>query len=388
MNIRTYGIKLVMSNKLIVKFNILSLAFAFLFIPTLVWSYSNPYKVICTKPSDNQKFDCSKDGIFPETKESFEIPNMPAYKSQDGFGSCRQFSLGTILQKFYCDNKKPKITDCKNPPKSADISSFGLSVYTDNVNGDEFSFDPDAKEELSMPQIIENIQINQNGVITESCRAYDKFVNNFDKTADPVKKKEEFINYLKSVYEKYKGKTEAEVAECPECLAKISAETGIPKDIIKLKNALSKPTYSKFLYTLFFKGCDLEAQNPNFIQNAYPNDKQDVQPVDIKNKVIEIVKSGKPVLFHNLCTDQKPGFNVCTQGHSTVVAGYKKVCKGNLCKDMFKIHNSYGEEWQKLNNDGWMDADRLTENISRVKDQKSENLRLASAAIQWLDPQQ
>lgn len=366
-----------------------------------------PYRFYATKLSDFNRYNHK--ALYNQVKEHYEIPNMPRFKNQAGFGACRQYSLWVILQKFYCDNSgsfKTKSTDCRFPWKYHDISAFGLSTYTDNINDDEYSFDPDAKEELSMPQIIENIQINENAFLNEGCKAWDTFTEKVNNAENPILEKEKIMNYLKYVYQNYKSDKEENIKDISKVLKSINENFyyyGEPKVYVTsedyknysnefhinekyLKKALLKSTYEKFLYTIFFAGCDLEPRNPNFIQNFYPIDKFDVQSVDIKKKTIEIIKLGNPVLFHGLCIENNGKNN--DKAHSTVISGYKKICNENKCIELFKIHNSYGEIWQKLYNDGWVDADWFTEKTCLVQNPTTGKLRITSAAIIWLKPQE
>lgn len=76
--------------------------------------------------------------------------------------------------------------------------------------------------------------------------------------------------------------------------------------------------------------------------------------------------------------------NECTLGNSLVICGYKKVFNGRVYKDVFKVHNSFGKSWQKIHNDGWIDADAIVNNTSRVKFQS--DLYVPSASVIWLEP--
>lgn len=361
-----------------------------------------PYRFYATELSDFIRYNEHK-ALYNQVEEVIEIPNMPRFKNQAGFGACRQYSLWVVLQKFFCDYSKSslKSNDCRFPYNSHDISAFGLSEYADRVNDNEFSFNPDAKEELSMPQIIENIQINENGVLLESSRAWDKFTERVNSANDPVKEKEKIMNYLKWVYENYKTDSEDNIKDISKVHKTINENFyfyGEPIDNYpygqksndlyvterNLKKALTKSTYEKFLYIIFFRGCNLMPQKPNFVMHGFPYDNQDVQPVDIKNKIIEVLKQGIPVLFTSLAITKNED-NTSKSAHSTIISGYKKVCNDSKCVELFKIHNSYGEIWQKLNNDGWVDAENFVNNTDRIK--VNGKVRIASASIIWLTPQ-
>ena len=53
-------------------------------------------------------------------------------------------------------------------------------------------------------------------------------------------------------------------------------------------------------------------------------------------------------------------------------------------RDLFKVHNSWGAEWQRQNNDGWVDADQFTSNMGRIK--VNGKYKIASGSVIWLRP--
>ncbi|MBD8081304.1 hypothetical protein [Chryseobacterium caseinilyticum] len=154
-----------------------------------------------------------------------------------------------------------------------------------------------------------------------------------------------------------------------------------------MKKALSKDSYDKFLYSLFFDGCSMENFPSGFSAVAFPLDQPNINPANVKEQVIKGLKQGRPVLFPYLCISGNTG-DKCNEGHSLVISGYKKVCesdKNTNCKDVFKLHNSWGAEWQKVNNDGWVDADALTKNTIKTKSE-SGNFKITPGSVIWLTP--
>ena len=109
-----------------------------------------------------------------------------------------------------------------------------------------------------------------------------------------------------------------------------------------------------------------------------------VSPNEVKKQVIKGLKYGKPVLFPSLCVSQNKG-EECNETHSLVFSGFKQVRNGDTIKDVFKVHNSWGQEWQIRNNDGWVDADLICENTAKVKS-KDGSYRIGSSCVIWLDP--
>lgn len=350
------------------------------------FSYTNPFVPIWCE-GDDYSHAITKPTIFYKevVGTKIEIPNMPAYETQDDLGECRAFSVRTIMQKYTCDKWKSDIPDCANPPADLNISSFGMLIYTNRSSEQEKTFQPLQEKIRSMHSILMDISKNPSFILS-SCKPFSNMVNNFSlKGKQGLDNRDKFFDYLKQMYKDKKSLTEANVADCPECLREITNNTGINKDLINLKKALSQDSYDKFLYTLFFDGCKLEGFADGFRPNSYPYDKTNASPVDIKNKIVEGLKKGKPVLFPSLCMVVDAN-NVCSEGHSIVVSGFKKVCDDkNNCKDVFKVHNSWGASWQKTNNDGWVDADLLVGSTIRDPNQAASS-RIISGAVTWLEP--
>ena len=350
--------------------------------------YTNPFIPVYSKGDDISYAAVKPDVIYESIKSSeVVIPNMPAYKTQDGLGECRAFSLATLIQKYTCDKWKSDIPNCKNPPTDSAISYFGMLAYTNrNVDNTE-SLQPNQDKARSMMNIINDLSTNGNQLILESCKPFDTLVNSFDmQTLEGRAKRDQFLDYLKNLYTSNKSATEANITDCPECVNEINKAAGLNTDLSKLKKALAKDTYDKFLYALFFSGCKFENFPAGFSPAAYPADSLSVTPKEIKLNVISGLKLGKPVMLPSLCAFPQVGDD-CKSVHAIVVSGFKTVCnpiKKTECRDLFKVHNSWGAEWQQQMNDGWVDADQFTSNTSKIK--ANGKYRIASASVIWLAP--
>lgn len=358
----------------------------FLFTTNVFADYTNPFVPVYVKGDDVSQAKPSI--IYEETKGSkIVIENMPAYKTQDDIGDCRGFSLAAMVQQYTCTKWKSEIPDCKNPPADSAISYMGMMAYTNQVPNQPNTFQPNQKNSRGMNEIIDDLSKNGNRLILESCKPFDALVNNFSKNGQAgLDKRDKFFSYLKKMYDSKKSKTEADIADCPECIAEINKDSGLNANLTNLKKALTKDTYDKFLYSLFFDGCEMESFPSGFSARVYPTDNMNVTSTDLKNKIKDGLKQGRPVLLPSLCVSQDKG-NDCKISHSLVVSGYKKVCavgSSTNCKDVFKLHNSWGAEWQRMNNDGWVDADVLTQNTAKAK--SSSGYRIDSASVIWLDP--
>ena len=346
------------------------------------FSYTNPFVPIWCE-GDDYSHAITKPTIFYKevAGTKIEIPNMPAYETQDDLGECRAFSVRTIMQKYTCEKWKSDIPDCANPPADLSISPFGMLIYTNNNFYEEEAFQPLQEKTRSMHDILMDISKNPSFILS-SCKPPSNLVNNFSlKGKEGLENRDNFFDYLKKIY-KDKNSIDLNIGDC---LNEIEQVTGIKKELINLKKAFIQDSFDKFLYTLFFDGCKLEGFADGFRPNSYPNDKTNATTADIKNRIIEGLKKGKPVLLPSLCMVADSS-NKCKEGHSVVVSGYKKVYKNkNELKNLFKVHNSWGINWQKSNNNGWVDADVLVNSTMREPTQSNAS-RIISGAVTWLEP--
>lgn len=304
----------------------------------------------------------------PGTK--YEVPNMPRVRNQGFLGTCHAFAAATLIQKYYCDLKQKP--DCANLPLDKEISPIGVLQYTGvNTPSGDFHYNE------SSPSLLLNA--GGAGLVTfinakhsfsfyrESCFPYDQFVEKFGATKEMT---DVTLARLEDFYYKnrYKNRAEADAAEgCEECLIKkilpISEIFPPEKYLENIHVALKKETFGEFLYTsMFSSGCKtIDLPTPTLF--IFP----DVVKVkvttkdDIKNKLIEVVKSGLPVSVGEICVarEYKDGCGL----HEFIVSGIKQVCDSGKCRELFKVQNSWGQKWQKEFNDGWVDAESILDNI-------------------------
>lgn len=350
------------------------------------FSYTNPFIPVYCKGDDLSHAIIKPSLIYEEVMGSkIEIANMPAYKTQDDIGDCKAFSLATLLQHYTCQKWKSDIPDCKNPPADSAISYFGLMVYTNRSVNEDYTFQPNQKKGVGMDEIINNLSNSGVQLILENCKPFENLVRSFSSIgAAGLVKRDEFFNYLKSAFERLKSTNEINVKDCRQEVATLNTYVDLKFNEATFKKALTKSNFDQFLYVLFFSECRREVFPPGFSAAAYPLDSMNVDFTGVKNQVLKGLKYGKPVLCTSICVSQSQG-NECEMGHSLVISGYKKVKNADITKDVFKIHNSWGEEWQKKNNDGWVDADALAQNNIKVKTEDGK-YRIGSASVIWLDP--
>jgi hypothetical protein len=332
---------------------------------------------------DDASHAITKPTVYYEEIEGSKIviANMPAYQTQDDLSDCTTFALGVILQKHNCDEWTKDIPDCENPPNDLAISYFGLSIYTHNNTKEKKSYAINSERPRNMYDVL--LEISRiNLFILESCKQFYKLVESFSLNGQAgFDKRDRFFEYLNKLYKQKNAQEEDDVTDCSECLDEIVKLTGMNVESFNMKKALSKDSFDKFLYSLFFDNCELFPFADGYKPNAYPRDNADVSPNEVKNKVIEILKKNKPVYLTNLCIE-KISTNECNSLHALVVSGYKKVYQSsnpNKRKELFKLHNSWGEDWQKQNNNGWVDADILVNHIDL------QDGRIPSQTLVWID---
>lgn len=350
------------------------------------FSYTNPFVPIYCK-GDDLSYAITKPTIIyeevPGTK--IEIENMPAYKTQDDLGDCRAFSLAAILQQYVNTKWKSDIPDPKNPPFDSAISYFGLLAYTNQVPDIDYTFEPNQDNARSMRDIIDSLSKNGNRLILENCKHFENLVKSFSSTGQTgLNKRDEFFNYSRTIFERFRNKDEKNVQNLSEEIGKLNDYVKLEFNQPTLKKALTKNSFNEFLYTLIFSECKKENFPSGFRAAAFPLDSMDVTTSEIKNQILKGLHLNKPVLLPALCVSEDKN-DECKMPHSIVISGYKKVKREITTIEVFKIHNSWGSDWQQKNNDGWMDADAICKNISKIKSKDGSYYRIASSSVMWLD---
>lgn len=351
--------------------------------------YTNPFVPIYCEGEDTSKALIKPTVIYKEVAGTkIEIPNMPAVKTQNELGECRAFALAALMQWYTCSTWKADIPDCKNPPADLAISYFGMMMYTHRDPEKNKTFQPDQDRARDMYHILNNIKFNGAKFILESCKPFDVMVTNFKAGTEEGKKKmTAFFDYLRKIYESNKGKIKTEIKNCPDCVKEINKNAGLNASVESLKKALLKESFDDFLYSMFFDGCELEPFPSSYVTRAYPHDGLSVTPAELKEKIIEVLKEGKPLLCPKICLEFEQNGN-CAFGHAVIISGYKRVFEKNgsgKVKDVLKIHNSVGEEWQRINNGGWVDADTIVNSVYKLyNDKASKGQRVESQTILWL----
>ena len=293
---------------------------------------------------------------YANKQDVTEISNMPRVRNQDSLGICFGFSSQAVAQAWEC---KQKQLNCKNLSQKEEISPVDIVRWSDTDKSDQNPGNDFVHNNLteggSGVYALRNLShLNYNTVGMESCYPFDQFANKY---GDNRKAVDNILGRLKKEYEK--GKTEA--GACTDCILKIvTNEMGAKTDLEAIEGGLVQGTFETFLYTAIFDSCEDATKLTGYPKTImYPeNSDSKVSYSDLLNKAKEVLKTGVPFVLDGVCPYYRG--NQCVGTHSVAVAGYRKVCKNDgSCRDLLKVHNSWGEDWQRKNNDGWVDAESL-----------------------------
>lgn len=314
---------------------------------------------------------------FPKVLDFLELQNLPRVRSQGAFGACAGYSAATVAQFYSC--KHNKVNDCSKISRDKEISPIGMLAYanpnSDNSDPGNMASYENIKFSGSAAYALNNIS-RFRMAFAESCYPFDQVVNKYGDNEQAV---EAMLGKLRTIFEQSKR---TEGSACLECIQKTLKEDLLFQSNLKdIERALKKDTFEEFLYHSTIGIEDSKTSCDDFV-DIRPEAKFDYFPQQgtassgqIISKVKEVLKSGYPVVVGDLCPYSQEG--KCLGTHSVAVTGYRKQCTkdGKQCRDLFRVQNSWGEEWQKENNDGWLDAQSLFDNRS-----------IGTGTLAWLVP--
>lgn len=319
-------------------------------------------------------------GDFKSTDGSaIEVKNMPPMRSQDGLPICYGFSATTLYEQYSC---KQSHSDCSNIPPEKAVSPIGMSIL-----GASLEYQHKAESVNTIPysakggnSVLALSLLSTSGVVeSEACYPFDQFIQKHRNINQEMH--DAFANLKKNYYDK--NKTEASI--CTDCLVReLDSQFNIKTDNTKVLKALGEETFDKFLYDVILDRCENLIEPINYKLNTWPGTKKGFKYEDMISKLKSLFQQNTPVSAGG-CLDSIGTTKKC-KGHDFVISGYRKYCKqtpeceSNCTKvgcsrEALHIHNSWGQDWQDQNNDGWVDAKTLYDYLERDKD-----------ALAWLSP--
>ena len=347
-----------------------------------------------------------------------EVSNMPRARNQGPLGICYAISSRAIVQRMYCQRQKPSL-DCKKLLKKQELSPLAMvawgissdnSMVSDSSNHSNLTLFKGGGGLNALGQAVDSNRAIGFYGSAESCYPYDQFVSkyggdlkvikansgdleriyskNIVGTMDDSVAVKTIFGELEKFYNKYRAIAATGATYCEDCAMSefdmnFQGKLFLSPTIETLSKAFkNSDTFPKFLYRIFLRECHdrIKIIDPAPIFESIPEklieggfNKSPVSYSKLMNKIKELLKEDLPLVAEGMCGAFKDG--KCLGEHSLVVYGYKKVCKSDGCRELLKVQNTYGEEWQKKHDDGWIDAKKLlTSDSTRSTDDTGVDL--------------
>jgi len=302
------------------------------------------------------------------TKE-VEVTRMSATKSQDGIGICYGFSSTALLENYRCRSLNISCYDKNQQLSPLDVTSF----LAENKRS--------LKESGVARHVLENIQKSDRKIVKESCLNYSSLLAK-SRDIDPTdaiglltasQTQKEGWDILSSKWNQFKNnqsdKNKKKKDNCVKCFAE-----DIKKNIVGLHSSSEQieeafktaQSLEEFLYKSIIPLECLNSENqlqlPNFEVKRYPEVDKGYTAKDLAKKVETVLLNDIPVEI-SMCTVEIKHDEECPkgEGHSIVLYGIRENCsyKTEKCKRYVRARNSYGWNWQKNNDNGWIELETL-----------------------------
>jgi hypothetical protein len=277
-------------------------------------------------------------------------------RSQDGLGVCYAFTSAKQFEHLCSSNSTCDLD-------GEEISPLAIARTTEQGT---------LKEVYSgglISWFLENAKHKQDeslSLVKESCIPYDQTIHKrYISERTYIFDEAQGVKYLREVFDKVKS------PDCIDCEAVYASE--IKTTLVRLKtpisaiqNLLSKLpelSFESFLDKLLFKN----ACNDNKNKINVPPFKLDLITISqvkraggFASKIKELIDNNTPPTL-GLCLDVRgTDGSVSCGGHAVMIDGYRKRCSiQSECKMEYRVKNSWGESWQKSNNNGWVDGETL-----------------------------
>lgn len=132
-------------------------------------------------------------------------------------------------------------------------------------------------------------------------------------------------------------------------------------DIISIMDQANRLTAEQLRYKVLVPDkCFKDIiEYPPYERDDYPTHDKSFQ--QMREYVNNALKRGYPVEAGVCISRNREG--ACISSHSTIIAGQRYTCNGSQCRLQFRIQNSYGQRWQELRDNGWVDAENFTNSM-------------------------
>lgn len=286
-------------------------------------------------------------GMKPICDNSYvEIKNLPPLRDQGVYGLCYAHSSLLLLEHLRCSRSSSPSTCYKNAGSVLHLARFntqnGQRIVAGGYPGN----------------VLENFRYNGGKLASESCAPYEKW-SDLAKLSPPKDDSGEY-DYFYSMWQKLR---ENSSYDNKLCLANELKDAGFNQNIQELISVIDKVnemSWKELRYKILVpESClNQSMKYPDYEILPYPRkgtDKKDFK--SIRDQIYRSLSKGYP-LEASFCA-VKDSSGVCGY-HSATIVGQRHVCDLSQCRLQFRIQNSYGESWQKYNDNGWVDGENLT----------------------------
>ncbi len=320
------------------------------------------------------------------------VDNMPRVRSQESLPICSAYSASCVAQRYIC---KVKNLNCASLDRKDEISPLSMLAWM-HTNRGEGVAEARNHRNIQFYTKISNAATalkNASGsflFMGDSCYPLDQLANDLSSSSED--KLSGALSTIQKEYDRYRAttteKTEGNI--CEDCLVGAVQELNIASNIEDLKKAMlpknKEDTFGEFLYRLTLGKCrdvvgikvkpspkfdmfpeSMESISPPRGSGMNPGDLRKFRLEKVVNKLKDVLKTKNPLTVGGICLQYEGP--KCVVTHSVAVSGYRKMCKKvngiDQCRDVVKVQNSWGEDWQKNHDDGWVDAGELFSNQLR-----------------------
>lgn len=309
-----------------------------------------------------------KEFIAPEGAQlkSHIVVNLGRTRSQDGIGNCFAFSLSKRLEHLCslsstCDLDGDEIS----PLYIQSLVKKGIASY-----------DPYGASTKKVLELLGHTPEKELQLVKESCAPYDQVVykryiedNKGQRTSSYYQNQYEGILFLEQAYKKIKNEEKSEL--CIDCSVKTVNDIKQSLTSLKIKNSellsLIKEIETfderKFVSKILISNDCYQDKNmlklPRFKYGSYGAASINNNIKEMQKKIeMLLAQSITPELLH--CSGALDGQSKRHCGsHAVIIQGQRKWCNKQVCSIEYKLKNSWGMDWQEVNNDGWVDAQTL-----------------------------
>lgn len=291
-------------------------------------------------------------------QSSIVLNDLPPIRDQGSYGTCYAHSSMLLLDHLRCSKSENPLLCYQDKGSVLHLARFQDQSKTGRIN-----IGGDAGEVITN---FKNVRL----LSKETCapyEAWEKLSQRYKKEIKQLnvppnfKYETDYFFYISNLLRSNASEEEK------ECWAQELVDVGVKQnfqDILQILDEARTLSWQEFRYNMLVpKNCmSSPLEYPEYEMINYPkayNHKKTFK--EIRDQVYRSLVKGYPLEVSFCATKESDG--KCQSYHSSTITGQRLVCDKNICRMQFKIQNSYGRRWQELNDDGWVDAENLSQHM-------------------------